>query len=384
MKIVFAGGGTGGHLFPGIALAQYAIRPAIRRDFAAVQQSEILFLCTNRLFDKAQLDRYKFDYKALPSPRLPSMKRPWTVIIFIINLLLALYMTNRYFSGFKPDVVVGLGGYGAFSSLLIALSRGVPFVLLEQNVLPGRISRLFTPFAGKVFCQWKKSLRYLRNRKCLVPSGSPVRQEVLEYLSWDKKQARAKLGLTRERILLVIGGSQGAEALNRAVIDNMERLKELSSNLGIIHLTGERDYQWIKDAYAKSGLDHLVKPFSDDMGIIYAASDLALSRAGGIAIAEMALFGLPMLLVPYPQAADNHQFFNALDVYQNGGGILIRQPARPAGRSGGDELVRKIAFIMDDIRRTGFQTLEDISDKVGFLSKPDSAKEIMNSLPGVL
>jgi len=363
MKIVFAGGGTGGHLFPGIALAQ-----------TFPSKSAILFLCTNRSFDQAQLDRYKFDYKALPSPRLPSIKRPWTVIIFVTNLLAALFRTNRYFSGFKPDVVVGLGGYGAFSSLIIALARGVPFVLLEQNVLPGRISRLFAPFARKVFCQWSSSMLHLRNRSNLMATGSPVRKEVLEYLSWDKKQARAKLGLTRERILLVIGGSQGAEALNRAVIDNIEHIKKLSGELGIIHLTGESDYRRIKEAYGKSGIEHLVKPFSDDMGIIYAASDLALSRSGGIAIAEMALFGLPMFLVPYPQSADNHQFFNALDVDQHGGGILIRQ----------DELARKMASIMGDIRKTGSQALEDISDKARSLSKPDSAKEIMNSLPGVL
>ncbi|HLD36847.1 MAG TPA: glycosyltransferase, partial [Planctomycetota bacterium] len=130
MKIIFAGGGTGGHLFPGIALAQ-----------TFSDKSTVLFLCTNRLFDKTQLDRYKFDYNALPSPRLPSIKKPWTVFSFIVNFLLALRRTNRCFSGFKPDVVIGLGGYGAFSSLIIALARGVPFVLLEQNVLPGRISR---------------------------------------------------------------------------------------------------------------------------------------------------------------------------------------------------------------------------------------------------
>lgn len=370
MKIIFAGGGTGGHLFPGIALAQ-EFSFASRIPHPA---SQILFLCTNRPFDKIQLDRYKFEYKTLPSPRLPSIKRPWTVIIFIINLLLALYRTSMYFSGFKPDIVVGLGGYGAFSSLIIALLKGVPFALLEQNALPGRISRLFTPFARKVFCQWEKSLRYLRNRKCLVVTGSPVRQEIFSCINYNKTEARKQLGLTKEHILLVIGGSQGAEALNGAVIDNIEHFGEFSANLGIIHLTGEKDYQRIKEAYEKSGVEHLVKPFSDDMGVIYAASDLALSRSGGIAIAEMCLFGLPMLLVPYPQAADNHQFFNALDVHQNGGGILIRQ----------DGLAKKMAHIMGDIQRTGFQTLEGISHKARSLSKPDSTKEIMNSLIGIL
>ncbi|MEW6027747.1 MAG: UDP-N-acetylglucosamine--N-acetylmuramyl-(pentapeptide) pyrophosphoryl-undecaprenol N-acetylglucosamine transferase [Planctomycetota bacterium] len=361
MRIIFAGGGTGGHLFPGIALAQ-------------IHKSEILFLCTNRPFDKAQLERYKFNFHALPSPRLPSFRRPWTVLTFGINLLIALYQTSRYFSWFNPDVVVGLGGYGSFGPLVVALLRGVPVVLLEQNVLPGRISRLFAPFAKKVFCQWESSLRYLRNRKVLKATGSPVREEILSYVKRSKTEARKSLGLAKEHILLVIGGSQGAEALNRAVTDNIERFKKLSDKLGMIHLTGQKDYQRIKEVYEKSGIEHLVKPFSDDMGVIYAASDLALSRAGGIAIAEMTLFGLPMLLVPYPQAADNHQHFNAMDIYQKGAGILISQ----------DELAGKVAYLLDDMERNGFKALEKISSRTKVLAMPDAAKEIMAVLSGIL
>ena len=363
MKIIFAGGGTGGHLFPGIALAQ-----------TFSDKSTVLFLCTNRLFDKTQLDRYKFDYNALPSPRLPSIKKPWTVFSFIVNFLLALRRTNRCFSGFKPDVVIGLGGYGAFSSLIIALARGVPFVLLEQNVLPGRISRLFSPFARKVFCQWGESQRYLRNRGCLTESGSPIRREILSYVNYNKSDARKQLGLTKEYILLVIGGSQGAEALNRAMADNMESFKKLSDKFGVIHLAGPNDYQRIQGVYEKSGIEHLVKPFSDDMGLIYAASDLALSRAGGIAIAEMTLFGLPMLLVPYPQAADNHQFFNAMDICQKGAGILISQ----------GELAGKMSYILGDIEQNGFQIWKGISLKTKSLARPDAAEDIMNCLSGIL
>jgi UDP-N-acetylglucosamine--N-acetylmuramyl-(pentapeptide) pyrophosphoryl-undecaprenol N-acetylglucosamine transferase len=366
MRIIFAGGGTGGHLFPGIGLAQEFCRGSQTSN----PESQILFLCTGRPFDRTQLDRYKFNYQALPSPRLPSIKRPWTAIAFIANLLLALRKTNRCFSGFKPDIVVGLGGYGAFSPLIMALIRGVPFVLLEQNVRPGRISRLFAPFARQIFCQWEKSRRYLRNRVRLAFSGSPVRAEILRGRYYDKSQARQKLGFSGKHILLVVGGSQGAEALNKAVIVNIEHLKKLSDRLGIIHLTGQMDYQFIKETYKKSGIEHLVKPFSYDMSIIYAASDLALSRAGGIAIAEMTLFGLPMLLVPYPQAADNHQFFNAMDIYRKGAGILISQ----------DELATKIAYMLGDIGQNGFQTLKRISLKTKTMARPDAAEEIMSSL----
>ena len=339
MRIIFAGGGTGGHLFPGIALAQELFLSK------EIGEKKLLFLCTNKPFDQQQLSRYKLDYQALPSPRLPALKNPLSILKFLINLIISLYYTHKYFRRFKPEVVIGLGGYGSFSPLTIAILRGIPFALLEQNVLPGKITRFFSPFARYVFCQWDKSAKYLRNRKIIRSTGSPIRKEILLSAtdsSYDNKaNARKQLDLTKEYILLVIGGSQGAEAINKTMIDNIDALKKVSDRLGIIHLTGEREHQRVKDTYKKTGIEAVVKPFSEEMNIIYSASDFALSRAGGIAIAEMAMFGLPMILVPYPNAADNHQFFNALEVQQSGAGVIINQ----------DNLSQKIEIVVKEFLR---------------------------------
>jgi UDP-N-acetylglucosamine--N-acetylmuramyl-(pentapeptide) pyrophosphoryl-undecaprenol N-acetylglucosamine transferase len=240
-------------------------------------------------------------------------------------LFLSLYFTLGYFRRFKPGIIVGLGGYGSFSSIIIALVLRIPFVLLEQNVLPGKITRLFSPFARYVFCQWHKSIRYLRNRKNIKITGSPVRKEICQAMNLSREDARKKLNLSKENIWLILGGSQGAEALNQAVIENMEYLKKLSDQLGIIHLTGEKDFPVIRQLYQKAKIEALVKPFSEDMGIIYSASNFALTRAGGIAIAEMSLFGIPMILVPYSYSSENHQFFNAYEVERLGAGITIDQ-----------------------------------------------------------
>lgn len=339
MRIILAGGGTGGHLFPGVALAQ-----------ELCSKSEILFLCTNKPFDRQHLNRYHLDYKIIPSPKLPSFKIPLSIIKFPINLITSLYYTNKYFNEFKPSTVIGLGGYGAFSSLVIAMLRRIPFVLLEQNILPGKITRFFNPFARYVFCQWDESVKYLRNRKSIKTTGSPIRKEILLSINGlinNKSNVRKQLGLTKEYILLIIGGSQGAEALNKGIIDNIDMLKKLSDRLGIIHLTGEKDYQMIKDTYQNAGIEAVVKTFADEMSIIYAASDFALSRAGGIAITEMAIFGLPMILVPYPHAADNHQFFNASEVHKSGAGFVINQ----------NHLSKQIGTMINDFINTGTKTL---------------------------
>ncbi|MFA5793842.1 MAG: UDP-N-acetylglucosamine--N-acetylmuramyl-(pentapeptide) pyrophosphoryl-undecaprenol N-acetylglucosamine transferase [Candidatus Brocadiia bacterium] len=303
IKVIIAGGGTGGHLFPGIALAQsYPCKP--------------LFLCTNRPFDNQQLSRYGFDFRVLPSPRL-SFKPA-----FIIDMVKSLYESFKHFEKFRPDFIVGVGGYGSFSPLLVALLKRIPFVLLEQNSLPGRITRVFNPFAKVIMCQWSSSAGYLYNRNNISVTGSPLRKEIKKIA---RSEARSKLGLTREKVIAVIGGSQGARPINEVFINKAGYLGKSFGKLAIIHLTGEKDYNEAKSAYDKNGIESFVSPFYEDMSIIYSAADMVLSRSGGIAIAEMAFFGLPMVLVPFPQAADNHQFFNARDVVANGAGIIVPQ-----------------------------------------------------------
>ncbi|MFH1227035.1 MAG: UDP-N-acetylglucosamine--N-acetylmuramyl-(pentapeptide) pyrophosphoryl-undecaprenol N-acetylglucosamine transferase [Planctomycetota bacterium] len=302
-KVIIAGGGTGGHLFPGIALAQqFLCKP--------------LFLCTDRPFDSQQLARYGFYFRVLPSPRL-SLKPG-----FIVKMAKSLYESFKRIEEFQPDLVIGLGGYGSFGPLLAALLKGIPFILLEQNLLPGRVTRLFNPFARTIMCQWSSSAGYLYNRNNISITGSPLRKEIRNIA---RAEAKSKLGLTRDKVIAVVGGSQGAHAVNQAIIGKADYLAKSADKAAIIHLTGEKDYHDVKSAYDKNGIESFVSPFYEDMSVIYSAADIVLSRSGGIAIAEIAFFGLPMILIPFPQAADNHQFFNARDVAAKGAGVIIPQ-----------------------------------------------------------
>lgn len=302
-KIIIAGGGTGGHLFPGIAFAQQL-------------PSKPIFLCTERIFDREQLLRYGFEFYQLPSPRFAVSLR------FVIDLIKTLYATFKYFMRFHPDLIIGLGGYGAFAALVMAISMRIPFVLLEQNILPGKITRLFSPFARAVILQWPGSNKFFYRRDNTYITGSPIRKEITIL---PKIEAKKRLGLTKVKVFLIIGGSQGAQAVNNAVMEKVDILKRFCSKLSIIHLTGEKDFEAIKSLYRSNGIEAFVTKFCGDIALAYSAADVVLSRAGGIAISEMALFGIPMVLVPYPYAADNHQFLNALAISESGGGWLVTQ-----------------------------------------------------------
>lgn len=364
MNIIFAGGGTGGHLFPGIALAQELLKSG------NVGPNAALFLCTDRDFDRRQLDRYKFDYRVLPSPRLPNWRNPLAVAKFLFKMFSTLQHTKRCFKEFNPDVVVGLGGYGAFSSIHTAKSRRLPFVQLEQNVLPGKITRRYCRSAQAVFSQWVGSAQYIPKCKAFEKTGSPIRQEILECLEVSKSDARAQLNLSNKYILLIIGGSQGAESINKLIVDNINVLAKQAHRLSIIHLTGGKDYESMKNTYTHAGIQAVVKSFSDNMGILYAASDFAISRSGGIAITEMAVFGLPMILIPLPTAADNHQYYNGLEVQNIGAGIIVPQ----------DEMAQRIESVIEQfITEPG-----KFSQNAHKLGNKDSAKIILDKLNSLL
>ncbi|MBI2900748.1 MAG: UDP-N-acetylglucosamine--N-acetylmuramyl-(pentapeptide) pyrophosphoryl-undecaprenol N-acetylglucosamine transferase [Planctomycetes bacterium] len=261
--ILFAGGGTGGHLYPGIALAQSL-------------SGRRLFLCTERPFDRSALDAARLPYRVLPSPRLsPS---------FPVRFGRAVAESLRALREFRPDVLVGLGGYGSVPPVAAAMLLGIPYVLLEQNIRPGKANRALAPMAARVYAQWRET----RLPGRVVAAGSPIRPGLRRI---PKSQACARLGLDPDRpTVLVLGGSQGAGALNALDLD-----------VQTIRITGR----------GRTARGTVVLEYLDEMELAYSAADLAVSRAGALAIAELACFGLPTVLVPYPHAADDHQRANA-------------------------------------------------------------------------
>ncbi|MBI5369512.1 MAG: UDP-N-acetylglucosamine--N-acetylmuramyl-(pentapeptide) pyrophosphoryl-undecaprenol N-acetylglucosamine transferase [Planctomycetes bacterium] len=360
MRILLAGGGTGGHLYPGVALAQ-----ALRELDPA---GAVRFLCTDKPLDRDALARYGFDARPLVSPRWEGVRR--SGLSFLPRMIGALRRAAREQREFAPDVTVGLGGYGELAPALAAGLSGVPLALLEQNVLPGKATRLAARWASAIFLQWEASRARLprgARARCAAP-GNPVRREMAPV---PRAEALARAGFDpatagATRVLAVLGGSQGARALNRWVTAAADGWTGLAGRVSVIHLTGKQDCAEVAAAYARAGVTARVAEFSDDMPAVYGAADLVVARAGGTTLAELTALGVPSILVPYPHAAEDHQMLNAQEAERAGAAVLWPE-ADLAARAAGPALE---AVLLDAGRmaalRAGAQRL----------GRPDAAREI--------
>jgi UDP-N-acetylglucosamine--N-acetylmuramyl-(pentapeptide) pyrophosphoryl-undecaprenol N-acetylglucosamine transferase len=347
MRVIFAGGGTGGHLYAGIALAQHL--------HGLGDGSRTFFLCTERSFDARELTAYAMDFEPLAAPRL----RP--VLALPGRMMGAVATARRRVRGFAPDLVVGLGGYGSFPTLAAAALEGVPYVLLEQNAVPGRANLLAARGARRIYAQWDEARRSFPGRGSrVVHVGSPLRRG-LERM--PRADARLKLGLDPDApVIGVIGGSQGAESMNRLVV------RELASAPGatVLHLAG-KSADAVRDAYRAAGREARVEEFRRDMGTVYSACDLVISRAGALAIAELEALGCASVLVPYPHAAGDHQAANARALERVGAAAVVdERSARPGALAGWARKLMRGDAVFDNMRRV-----------ISTLARPDSARHIV-------
>ena len=309
MKIVIVSGGTGGHIYPGIAIAQ----EIKKRD----PQSSILFLGSregleNKIIPKegyslklikARALLRKFSYKALTAP-----------FISAIGFFQSLWLLKR----FSPNFLISTGGYVSLPAVTAAKLLRVPIILHEQNALPGAVNRICSFFANKIFLYFPESKKYIKGEVV----GNPVRKEIIEA---NKATAQEKFGLNpKMRIVLVMGGSQGAKQLNEIVVSSLDKVP---SDIFILHIIGDRDFGWAQRYLEGKQLkNYRALPYLyAEMAHTLAAADLVVSRAGATAIAEFTIWGLPMILVPFPFAAENHQQLNAEAVAQNGAAIIIKE-----------------------------------------------------------
>ncbi|MFW6108216.1 MAG: undecaprenyldiphospho-muramoylpentapeptide beta-N-acetylglucosaminyltransferase [bacterium] len=330
MRIAFAGGGTGGHLFPGLSLAQ----ELHRRDPAG----HLLFLCTDRDGTYGGLTEPWLEVAVLPGSNQGALPRR------LAGLLPAAGGALRQLLRFRPDLVVGLGGYGSLAPVLCARVLGIPSLLLEQNVVPGRANRLLARLADEVACQWAESARYFDPRRKVSVTGNPIRTGIRRA---PRAEAAAALGLDPSApTLLVMGGSQGARPLNNRIVDALPHFAEAGLPVQFVHLAGRADRERVAAAYAEQGLRAAVRGFLDDMALAYGACDLALSRAGGTSIAELTALGIPALLVPLPHAADDHQRLNARVLEYQGAALVVEQDELTA-----PGLARHVVHLLDDPER---------------------------------
>lgn len=379
MKVVIAGGGTGGHLFPGIAVGE-----ALR----ARGVTEILFVSAGRGAWREILDRAGFPWRSLPVRgfgRRPGLAH----LAFPFRLAASLLLAAALLASFRPHAVVGTGGYVAGPVVVAAWLLGVPVVLLEQNAVPGVTTRIAARFAREIHLTYEGSEASLPRgaRPRARFTGNPIRASLLAA---DRAAARARLGLLPDLpVLFVLGGSQGAVALNAALRDALAEDAAPAATaapaapdaaadpgwargLQFLVQTGERDAtDWA--ALAPRAARLVARPFFHEIGDAYAAADLVLCRAGATTLAEITALGKAAILVPYPFAAADHQARNAERVARAGAAAVIAERDLSPRRLRGDATT----LMRDDGRR---RAMEAASRALG---KPDAADQVAEAVVGL-
>ncbi len=313
--IVLTGGGTGGHLFPGLATAERlrGFRPDLAITIAGTGPGGF----ARRIHDAGC--RY------LPLSCRPFSTRPLGLFRFIVSNAAAYWAARRFLARNPVAAVVGLGGYASVPMARAAAARGIPLVLLEQNAVPGKASRFLACHARAVFLAFAESRAAFPADCPIHVTGNPVR-EAFTIPAISPRVGQTFSGCPQ---LLVLGGSGGAQALNQTVPEVLAGLRDSLAGWHIVHQTGTRDAEATRLRYAATGLHATVLPWLDDMPGVMRQSSLAISRAGGTTLAELAAAGLPAVLVPYPHAADGHQRANARAYWSAGAAEVVEQKDTP-------------------------------------------------------
>jgi UDP-N-acetylglucosamine--N-acetylmuramyl-(pentapeptide) pyrophosphoryl-undecaprenol N-acetylglucosamine transferase len=302
MRVIFAGGGTGGHLFPGLAVA----REFQERD----SMTEILFVGTERGIEARVLPREGFRLETIPVRGLRG-RGMRGFLDALWGLPAGLLRSLRIIRSFRPDFIIGLGGYASGPLLVAGKLRGLRCAIMEQNLRPGFTNRFLARFVDRVFTSYRESAAHFSNGHVLE-TGNPVRWRQLPEVKKSDKF-----------VLLVFGGSAGAHRINLAVVDAMKRLNDLAGRLQIIHQTGHADLAAIKEVYDSLPFSVEVLPFIEKMDEAYARADLVLCRAGATTLAELTAFGKAAILVPFPYAIYDHQRWNAQALQDHGAAEMI-------------------------------------------------------------
>ena len=350
-RVVMAGGGTGGHLFPAIAVARELenITPS----------SEVHFIGTSHGIEARILPREGFSLHVVEAEgfRGRGIRRGMA----LWKLGVGFRQSLRILRDLRPRWVLGVGGYASLPAGLAAVALRIPLFLHEQNATAGLANRVLARWARMVFLSYPET-RGMPKRAYVKVTGNPVRRELLN--------ARADpefFGLSPEKkVVLVFGGSQGARAINRTLVEDLGLFREHREKVAFIHQVGEGMVEEVKEAYTRAGLEAHVTPFIYDMGRAYATASLVVCRAGATTLAELTALGKPSILIPFPHAVGDHQLHNARALERAGAALVVTESEFQGGLLGG-----KILKLLFDEER-----LEEMSVAARGLGRPTAAREI--------
>ncbi|SHI79181.1 UDP-N-acetylglucosamine-N-acetylmuramylpentapeptide N-acetylglucosamine transferase [Desulfatibacillum alkenivorans DSM 16219] len=350
LKMIIAGGGTGGHLYPGIAVAE-----AVK---SLVPDVDILFVGSRKPFEKQAVEKAGYTHKAISVEGLKGrglLLKIRSLFKLAVSMITALALIIR----FRPAVILGVGGYASAPCMLAGLLLFKKTGIQEQNLMPGMVNRWLGKVAGRAYVSFEKSTEYFKPGKAKV-FGNPIRGSLLEEAAQADPEAAEK-----PFTVLVLGGSQGAHAINRAVIESLEEL-QAPEEIGFIHQTGQQDLETTQKAYENWKGPSDVRAFFHDMGAQYKKADLVVCRAGASTVAEVTALGKACIFIPFPFAADNHQEYNARALEDLRAAEVILEDVLT-----GTLLAERIAFYKDHKAR-----LREMETAAKSLGKPRAAADI--------
>jgi UDP-N-acetylglucosamine--N-acetylmuramyl-(pentapeptide) pyrophosphoryl-undecaprenol N-acetylglucosamine transferase len=344
MRAILAGGGTGGHVIPALAIAQQ-----LQKDYAA----EVLFIGTARGIENRLVPAAGFPLRLVQVGGLNRVSLK-TRLKTVFDLPRAVWDSSRILSDFRPDIVIGVGGYASGPAMLAAILRRAPTLVFEPNFVPGFANRLVAPLVSGAAVHFADTGRYFR--RCEV-TGVPVREAFFQIANYNP---------TNKRTLLVFGGSQGAHPINQVVMDSVADLRQRVPGIHIVHQTGERDYNDAQAAYANFGGSVEVHRFIDDMPGLFERADLLICRSGASTVAEVTAAGKPAVFVPFPRAADDHQKRNAEALERAAAAVMLEESNLTR-----DSLVEVVSKLFSEASR-----LQEMGEAARKLSHPDAARDI--------
>jgi UDP-N-acetylglucosamine--N-acetylmuramyl-(pentapeptide) pyrophosphoryl-undecaprenol N-acetylglucosamine transferase len=355
LYIVFAGGGTAGHLFPGLAVAQELTTLA--------DSPQITFTGDGKSIESGLVVKAGFDYRQFSCAPMPRGVRG--AVRFLTHNLAGYRSARRWLHRHQVSAVVGLGGYASVPVCRAAIANGLPLILLEQNVVPGKATRWLAKRADLICAAFDDARKYIRTTAPIRFTGNPIRAGFrprrIDHATPSNREWKHRL--------LVLGGSGGAHSLNKFVPRALYKLRERLAGWQIVHQSGPREAASTADLYRKLALEATVVPFVENLPAVLRRADLAISRAGGTTLAELAASGIPSVLIPYPHATGDHQRLNA-DVFVDAGGARVVDERAIEGRLD-DALVAEMADLLTDALLR-----ESMSTAVSRLARPQAAWQI--------
>ncbi|HHU69891.1 MAG TPA: undecaprenyldiphospho-muramoylpentapeptide beta-N-acetylglucosaminyltransferase [Thermoanaerobacterales bacterium] len=339
MKVVLAGGGTGGHIYPAIAIAKYVKEKNPNAD--------ILFIGTKKGLEVELVPKAGFNLETIVIRGLARDKILQQLIPTFIELVTGTIEARRLLKQFSPDIVIGTGGYVCGPVVLSAAMLGIPNLIHEQNAMPGVTNRILSKVTNKVAVSFEESIKFFTNKKKIVVTGNPLRSEILTV---TKAEAAKALKIDpQKKLILAFGGSRGAAVINKSMIEVIKWNIKKRTGIQILLITGNNHYEIVLDELLKSGIDiqkHgniIIEPYMYNMHYALAAADLIISRAGALTISEITAIGKPSILIPLKIAANAHQRFNALTLKKYGAAEIILEDDL-----NGEVLNEKINLLLND------------------------------------